>query len=245
MRSNKHHTYHRIPSGFSEYSGSKDELRRYKEEERFEFICSNLDFVGKTVVDIGCNTGFFLTRYLNSGAEKVKAFEGSPICKPVLQKYFANTTESLEINYEYFDFDKQQDEKFGVVILLNVLHHIGDDFGDSALSMTQAKELIISHINNISFFAESLVLQLGFNWKADTNRCLFKKGTKREMVEFISTGTKPYWGIKAIGVPVGTQNSVKYEYLDEYNVERSDELGEFLNRPIFIMESKYFKNDEV
>ena len=82
-----------------------------------------------------------------------------------------------------------------------------------------------------------LIFQLGFNWKGDTKQCLFEHGTKSEMIQFIKDGIKGFWEIIEIGVAEKKDGVVTYEPLNVFNVKRNDTLGEFLNRPIFILKS--------
>ena len=44
--------------------------------------------------------------------------------------------------------------------------------------------------------------------------------------------------IRNIGIAESAGDKIIYNELDSKNIERQDSLGEFLNRPIFIMESK-------
>ena len=70
---------------------------------------------------------------------------------------------------------------------------------------------------------------------------LFAGGEKREMIEFITAGTADLWELQDIGIAVSSDQGIVYEDLDSENIQRMDELGEFLNRPIFILRSKSLK----
>ena len=60
---------------------------------------------------------------------------------------------------------------------------------------------------------------------------------KEEMVEFIKEGTKECWEIVDVGVAERISDDINYVDLNDYNRQRMDEIGEFLNRPIFILKS--------
>jgi hypothetical protein len=81
--------------------------------------------------------------------------------------------------------------------------------------------------------------QLGFNWKGDRHQPLFAHGSKAEMTHFIEQGTAADWDITAIGIAEreGTQTVFRDRY--DRNVARDDSLGEFVNRPIFIVRSRH------
>jgi hypothetical protein len=115
-----------------------------------------------------------------------------------------------------------------------VLHHVGDDFGDSALDMATAKQQILDKLNWLSGFADTLVFQLGFCWKGNRKLLLFENGTKEEMIDFIEKGVKSTWNVQALGIAEKTEG-ITYCKLTHENINRDDSLGEFLNRPLFIL----------
>jgi len=123
-------------------------------------------------------------------------------------------------------------------LLLNVLHHVGDDYGDPSHSIESAKQNVLNSLSALAKRTKYLIFQLGFNWKGDILLPLFADGTKRELIEFVREGTKDSWVIRNIGIAESAGDKIIYNELDSKNIERRDSLGEFLNRPIFIMESK-------
>lgn len=238
----KHSHYQILASSLSEIIGNNNLCvnSRY-ERERLEYIISILDPRGKKILDIGGNTGFFTFEILKLGAESVTYYEGN-------QEHFRFVDKAREllgcenkvvIYNEYLSFQNDLvDKKYNIILLLNVLHHIGDDYGDKKLSIENAKESIVSSINSLASVCEYLVLQLGFCWQGDRNKLLFKHGTKREMIDFLSKEIGYKWDFVGIGIPERKENVVKYVEIDDLNIRRNDSLGEFLNRPMFILESK-------
>jgi hypothetical protein len=69
---------------------------------------------------------------------------------------------------------------------------------------------------------------------------LFANGTKRELIDFVRTGIDGIWDIEKIAV-AEKNTKIYYTDLNENNIERNDSLGEFLNRPLFILKSKKMK----
>lgn len=118
------------------------------------------------------------------------------------------------------------------------MHHLGDDYGGERLTMVQAKSNMLDQLNSMRKKTDILVFQMGFNWKGDINQCLFDNGTKAEMIEFIKNGTKYFWDIIEIGIVEGSKQNAEYCDLHKENIERKDSLGEFLNRPLFILKAK-------
>ncbi|MFZ2538579.1 MAG: hypothetical protein WAX04_06720, partial [Oscillospiraceae bacterium] len=144
----------------------------------------------------------------------------------------------VDVNNEYLNFRNDLLGEFDACFLLNVLHHIGDDYGDSALSKDQAKKELLMSLEYLSTKTKILVFQMGFNWKGNVNLPLFEHGTKREMIDFIRLGTAANWEVVHIGVASKDNGYVKYQELNNINIQRDNNLGEFLNRPLFILESK-------
>ena len=67
---------------------------------------------------------------------------------------------------------------------------------------------------------------------------LFKNGTKKELISFIKKGIKKNFEIVDIGIPEFINNNIIYAEPNDENMKRRDDLGEFLNRPLFILRSK-------
>jgi hypothetical protein len=58
------------------------------------------------------------------------------------------------------------------------------------------------------------------------------------MINFISDGVKDFWSIDKIGIAKQSNKGIEYFHLNEDNIKRDDKMGEFLNRPLFILKSK-------
>ena len=221
-----------------------DKLRiktRY-EAERLSYIKKKISFEHKYFLDVGGNTGYFSFELLDLGAEKVHFIEGNAIHSKFVSKSaeIIGVHDRIEISNQYLTFkDELDDRNYDVILLLNVLHHLGDDYGNKKISIEKAKDNIPAQINSLAGKTSEMVLQLGFNWKGNITTPLFKNGTKSEMIEFIKNGTKEYWEIIAIGIPELSNGEIIYSDLNSKNIVRDNSLGEFLNRPIFILKSKY------
>jgi len=239
--SEKHIGYHILPECFDTLVTAPEKKNKYRffERERFEFFSGNVDFSGKKVLDIGCNIGYFLFSFLQNGAAHATGYEGKRSCGEFVTRAIevANLQERFDFHNEYVEFDAF-DETFDVALLLNVLHHLGDDYGDQGLNIERAKQLMMDQLNKLSAHTSVLIFQLGFNWKGNRHVGLFANGTKREMIDYVRAGTAAHWDIVKIGVPQREDGKVSYRELSNDNIERDDALGEFLNRPIFILRSK-------
>jgi len=216
-------------------------ITRY-EIERLDFILSRCSVVGKVIADIGGNTGFFSLECAAHGASTVLYFEGNEVHGEFVKEAVRvlSLDKVVEVSTKYLHFRDDFNCHVDVCFLLNVLHHIGDDFGDSAISRDEAKKEILESLSYMSRKARVLIFQLGFNWKGDRNLPLFEHGTKAELIDFIRKGTVDDWEIANIGIAQRTEYGVEYHEINEKNIQRDDRLGEFLNRPILIMRSKKF-----
>ncbi|MDD4754186.1 MAG: hypothetical protein PHT78_13255 [Desulfitobacteriaceae bacterium] len=242
-RSSKHSHYQRLPEKINQILGLTYTSGKTRYEvERLNYILESVPISNKFVLDIGGNTGYFSFAMLDNGAKAVRYFEGNPTHAEFvkLASEILNLDSKLQIVNKYFLFDVSNKEKYDVALLLNVLHHTGDDYGDEDLSIETAKMEILKQLNNFAATTKILVFQLGFNWKGDRRLGLFPHGTKRELIDFITKGTRENWEVLKIGVPQLIDGKIEYMNLGENNIKRQDELGEFLNRPLFIMKSKKF-----
>ena len=216
--------------------------RRYHERERFAFFQRHVDFSDKRCLDIGCNHAYFLFSALDAGASQVTGYEGQKTCGEFVEAAIAKSGSQDKFSFfnEYYQFGEDP-QRHDVGLLLNVLHHLGGVYGAGELGMAEAKRGFLDQLNRMSAQVGTLIFQLGFNWKGDPKLGFFPNGSKAEMIDFIRTGTAGHWQIEQIGVAEqGADGSVSYQALDERNIARDDALGEFLNRPVFILRSQRF-----
>lgn len=221
------------PSGKSEY------LRQLHIDKKTSFL-------DKNVLDIGANTGYFTFSAIEKGARKVDIYEGNTehanFILSASQCLGDEFIEKITINNSYFLFDDSDYKKYDIGLCLNVLHHLGDDFGDSSLSKEKAKGYIANALNSLASCCGDLWLQIGYNWKGDREKPLFKTGTKEEIIDFIISTTKDHWLVVDTSIYDPTIES--YTDINEHNLQRFDELGEFLNRPLFLLKSKKILHQE-
>lgn len=209
------------------------------EDERMSFIEKNVVFRDKAVFDIGGNTGYFSFQALKFGSQHVHYFEGNAAHSQFVgcARDTVGLKDQMSVHNSYCDFQHDQLPKCDIGIVLNVLHHVGDDFGDGKMEIATAKEQMITKLNWLSGFARTLVFQVGFCWKGDRNLLLFENGTKTEMIDFIKEGITDHWKISAIGIAEKETSGIVYRPPSEQNLKRDESLGEFLNRPLFILSS--------
>lgn len=233
----KHSHYQVLPKSVEKVVGKvSQKIKRY-EHERFDYINQNVNFQNTSVLDIGSNTGFFTISSIEAGAKNVVAYEGNEIHSDFLSSIADEFNFNIDVVSEYFSNTYDIDKKFDITFLLNVVHHIGDDFENNNIDMIMAKTKMIEMINNISMFTNHLVFQMGYCWKGNKDLLLFDNGTKTEVIEFIKSNTFNFWDIVKIGV---LDKNLKYQDVNTENINKFNELGEFGNRPIFILKSKKY-----
>ena len=241
-QNSKHSNYQILSDKLSSIINAEDiSVRTRYEKERLCFILNNVSVKGKSIVDIGGNSGYFSFELIEAGAKKVTYYEGNKAHADFvkLASKVLEVGDKIEIHNRYFTFANElNDDKVDIILLLNVLHHIGDDYGNSTISMQKAKEEIFKQLNSLYDKTDMLIFQLGFNWKGNSNTCLFEHGTKMELIDFIENGIQSFWDIQCIGIAEKNHSIIEYKLLSEENSQRQDSLGEFLNRPLFILKSK-------
>lgn len=240
----KHSNYQVLSNRLSQIIGGDNiEVQSRHEVERLKYILQNVCVKNKNILDIGGNSGFFSFEMIDNGAKRVHYYEGNKSHAEFvrLSSKVLCVEENIEITDKYFSFNDILSENFDITLLLNVLHHVGDDYGDKKITIQNAKQTIVNQINNLAETTEILIFQLGFNWKGKVGLCLFENGTKKEMIDFISEGIKNNWKIIKVGIAEKDDNNIIYNDINNKNIDRNDSLGEFLNRPIFIMKSLKYK----
>lgn len=214
------------------------------DKPRLNYILRHLDFYKQRIIDIGGNTGFFSFSLISYGAYSVHYYEGNKDhCEFVkLASKVLNLNRKIKISKKYYPFNSRlsfdsKKIKYDVALVLNVLHHLGDDFDYKGLDINSARKQMIKAIISLSNITKIVVLQIGFNWKGSIRYPLFPNGTKTEMIDFIKDGTKGFYDVISIGIPEIENEGIVYNELNNENKNRNNELGEFLNRPIFILKS--------
>lgn len=84
----KHRGYHILPERLNSKIDSEELKNKYVfyEKERIVYMKSKIDFKNKTVLDIGCNMGYFLFEILDVHAKKVTGYEGKILCGEFLNR---------------------------------------------------------------------------------------------------------------------------------------------------------------
>lgn len=213
------------------------------EEARLAYLLARQPVRGLRLADIGGNTGFFTLECASQGAAEVLYFEGN-----AAHAEFVNAAaqelrlaQVVKTEARYLDFQQDFAPAIDLCLLLNVLHHIGDDYGDPGLSRERARQSVLETLNRLAGSCRHMAFQLGFNWKGDRTLPLFDSGTKAEMIAFIRDGTAGRWAIDHIGIATGGAAGIAYHDLNDNNIARDDSLGEFLNRPFFLLRSLVLK----
>lgn len=211
------------------------------EQERLDYILEKLAISKAKIVEIGGNTGYFSFELIDRGASSAVFIEGNQ-AQALFVREAANLLgfqDRIYVQQRYLSFSEDLDlVDCDICLLMNVLHHVGDDYNYEIETIESAKDQILLSLNRLSKCCKNVIFQLGFNWKGNINLPLFEDGEKREVIDFITSGTNDFWDVKDIGIALRTDKGIVYKDLDSTNIERMDALGEFLNRPIFILRSK-------
>ncbi|WP_157957037.1 class I SAM-dependent methyltransferase [Salinicola salarius] len=243
MLASKHSQYQALPTALGALLGELPKTTKF-DRERLSFIAENVPLEKAVVLDIGGNTGYFSFESLSLGARHVDYVEGDSAHAEFVSVAgrYLELEERINIFNNYYDFDQSLKKRYDVSYLMNVVHHFGDDYGDPKSDISKAKKLMLSNLNSLSKCSQYLVFQMGFCWKGERSSPLFELGLKSEMIGFIKAGVEEFWEVEKIGVAEKVNNKVVYRDCSNENIARDDSLGEFLNRPIFILKSKVQQN---
>lgn len=245
MKTSKHSNYQIMPTvlrGILDVNELQTQSRY--EEERFHYITKYVNIKGKKVLDIGGNSGYFTFESYSAGANMVDYYEGNPVHAEFVKEAvdLLDLQKCIHVYPEYFMFHNSEEKKYDIVFCLNVIHHLGDDFGEEA-ELGEVKRKMLACINSMAKMTDILVFQMGYNWCGNPKMGLFEGGTKQEMEEYLYEGIQNHWEILKTGIAEKRDGKIQYTDKNERNNLREDALGEFLNRPIFILRSKFVCKD--
>lgn len=238
----KHSSYQRLPPYLAAiFPASEPGFYGRYEEERLAFILKTLKLENCNIIDIGGNLGYFSLEALRLDAKSVNYFDGNAQHAEFVKKAgaYLGFDKSLSVHGSLFNFDNQEITA-DVIFLLNVLHHVGDDYGKSTTDKSDAIANIYGAIRNLAKQTRYLIFQIGYNWKGDISQPLFLDGTKTSVVNFVREVSEGFFDITAIGIAERLIDRIEYRNLSELNKSRDESLGEFLNRPLFVMKSRLF-----
>ncbi len=239
-KASKHSNYQILSTRLSSILPPEEiEIQSRYENERLDYLLKKIVIEDKTALDVGANTGFFSFELLEHGLRHIHYYEGNKdhadfvrIAAGVLE-----VADKIKITNSYLSFNDELTIAYDIILLFNVLHHVGEDYGNESLTIKGAKEQILAQLLSLHGTADIIIFQLGFNWKGNRNLGLFENGTKKEMIDFVTSGVKGMFSIDSIGIAERKNGNIVYKDLSEKNIERDDSLGEFLNRPLFILKS--------
>lgn len=206
------------------------------EEERFHYITKYVNIKGKRVLDIGGNSGYFTFESYSAGANFVDYYEGNSVHADFVKEAveLLDLQKRIHVYPEYFMFHSKVKKRYDIIFCLNVVHHLGDDFGEEA-EFGVVKRKMLTCINSMAKITDILVFQMGYNWCGNPKMGLFEGGTKQEMEKYLHDGIQNDWEILKTGIAEKRGDKIQYMDKNESNNLREDSLGEFLNRPIFIL----------
>jgi SAM-dependent methyltransferase len=239
QRHSKHSSYQQVHPLLAPLLGRPGDLPVGKlEAQRQRFFASQVGYAGARVLDIGANTGYFSFAAIASGAATVQCYEGNADHAEFIRAGAGalGLADRLQVQARYFEFQAGLAPRYDIVLCLNVLHHLGDDFGDRSLAVEPARQRMLACLNGLADATSTLILQLGFNWKGDVRHPLFDGGEKAAQLAFVEQGTRGAWSLAAVAVP--DPSTREYEPLSPHNLARNDAVGEFMNRPLFVLRSR-------
>jgi len=209
--------------------------------ERAAFMCAHKSVAGQKVLDIGANQGYMSIEAALRGALSVDAFESNEIDGAFLSQAAMAFPElgalsAHALNYEF----AQTNTRWNYVVCLNVLHHVGRYFDGHISDMEQAKIAMGEHLQRLLLKGGCVWLQLGFNWQGDTLQPMFANGTKGEMTDFVEGLLGADAHIATVGIYSPDSHAYEAVALNDRAHplwQRMEGLGEFGNRPLYLIES--------
>lgn len=210
--------------------------------ERAAFMFERQSCSGQSVLDIGANQGFMSIEAALRGAQQIDAFESNPVDGAFMAQAASalEALQALKVHPVNFAFDHAKPGHWDCVICLNVLHHVGRYFDAQVQDLAQAKSLMASHLRRLLGPQTHVWFQLGFNWQGNPQQPMFAHGTKREMSEFVVQMLGPHGRLAALGIYNPERQAYEEVVYGDWAHplwQRMEGLGEFANRPLYLIES--------
>jgi tRNA (mo5U34)-methyltransferase len=110
------------------------------------------DLRGRTVLDIGCNAGFYCIEMKRRGAERVVGIDFDDVC--IAQARFASDVTGVDLELHRMSVYEVKDlrERFDIVLFMGVLHHLRHPL--------LALDLIHDHVVGGNLVFQSLIDEL-------------------------------------------------------------------------------------
>jgi len=174
----RHGHYQRLPPTLPKnvLDEFKDTRNPRLDEERFNWISSNISINNKTIIEIGANIGYFSSRLGDISKNAVYAYEPDSKLSNTLNKIIkiGNLEETVtvfndSITLETIDTLPEVD----IILNLNVIQHAGYDFDSNLISSLEDWETYaIKYLNKLSNKANTMVFQMGYQlWGFNETIC--------------------------------------------------------------------------
>lgn len=98
----------------------------WRSDQKYNFLRPHFNLSGKKVVDIGCNNGYYMFRFLEDVPAKVVGFDPSALFQSqfdLINHFFKSDIVYELLGVEHLPF---YEEKFDVIFCLGVLYHRSD-----------------------------------------------------------------------------------------------------------------------
>ncbi len=144
------------------------------------------DLAGKTVLDVGCSLGFFCLEALKRGAQRAVGWELTP--ERVRQAEAVADMLGAPAEYRVQSIeDAAPDERFDIVLCLNVLHHLQDPVAALDRLSRMARETLVLEVATLGGHdARKLKLPRWQRWLLDRSPAMIVAGRHADQSFFLT-----------------------------------------------------------
>lgn len=146
------------------------------DEERYNWIISNLDCKNKNILEIGANIGYFSSRFAHSCNCSVSAYEPDPQLFDVLSTIIrlSNLEDRISAHNTSITLDTIDAlPQFDIILNLNVIQHAGYDFENASISsLRDWRDYSVSFLHKLRSRSDYMIFQMGYQlWGFDREIC--------------------------------------------------------------------------
>ena len=171
----KHSVYQTLPRFVEEafsFNFAIDQQWR-GDQVRMDYLEQLLEWTGKSVIDIGANTGYFALNLAHDHDCRVTCIEANPSHCLLIERIAEHfQMQGVHVVNQAVGVGQAASlPKADVALLFNVLHHAGHDFDQEHVrNPAEVEEYCVQYLGALRQHVNNLVFQMGYNWGGDKSR---------------------------------------------------------------------------
>lgn len=227
----KHSVYQTLPRFVEEafsFNFAIDQQWR-GDQVRMDYLEQLLEWTGKSVIDIGANTGYFALNLAHDHDCRVTCIEANPSHCLLIERIAEHfQMQGVHVVNQAVGVGQAASlPKADVALLFNVLHHAGHDFDQEHVrNPAEVEEYCVQYLGALRQHVNNLVFQMGYNWGGDKSRPIVAVADTRGFFAYQSRIlARAGWRIERAGMAFRDSVGIAYHDLELTALARQESLA--------------------